>query len=196
MKVTLLPLHFKNSSWFFLCFALVAILLPRGGNAESEEERLQHYHKNNYTWPITEFVPNNPGWNKLMQHRLRQVEEIEDYQERFESFVQTLSASFIQKNYTEWGFGLARAPDDLMEALRQGIRDGLAEGPKEEYHISAITEPRPWFIDRPDLTSRVRKCRSQNIVSLQSSVLLLMDSFSVFAGFKRAAALFGNLGWN
>lgn len=45
--------------------------------------------------------------------------------------------------------------EDLMEALRQGIRDGVAKGPELEYHISAITEPRPWFIKRPDLTQRV-----------------------------------------
>jgi len=131
------------------------VILPFRGKAETEEERLAHYYKKNYTWPINKFIPDTPGWSKLMQHRLRQVEEIEDRQDRFEGFVQTLSASFIQKNYTEYGFGLARAPEDLMVALRQGIQDGLANGPELERSIDAITEPRPWFIKRPDLTKRV-----------------------------------------
>jgi len=124
-------------------------------NARTEEERLQEYYARNYKWPIEEFSPNTPGWNKLMQHRLRQVAEIADSSSRFEGYAQTLSAALVQPNFTEHGFGLARAPDDLMEALRQGIHDGLAEGPREEYYIAAITGDRPWFIDRPDLTKRV-----------------------------------------
>lgn len=55
------------------------------------------------------------------------------------------------------GFGLARAPDDLMEALRQGIRDGVAKGPRLEGSLEVIEGGQPWFIDRPDLTKRVLK---------------------------------------
>lgn len=90
-----------------------------------------------------------------MQRRLRQVEEIQDPQDRFEGFAQTLSAGLIQPNYTKYGFGLARAPEELMVALRKGIQDGLAAGPKEEYYIPVIGGQRPWFISRPDLTKRV-----------------------------------------
>lgn len=121
----------------------------------TEAERLAAYAANNYTWPIPQFQPATPGWDKLMRHRLRQVEELTGLHERFEGFAQVLSAAFIQPNFTEHGFGLARAPDDLMEALRQGIRDGLEAGPREEYYIPAIEGLRPWFIDRPDLTQRV-----------------------------------------
>lgn len=83
-----------------------------------------------YKWPplATDFKPSNPGWQKLYEHRLRQVEEIPDQKDRFEAYVQTLSAGMVQPNFTEYGFGLARAPDDLMEALRQGIYDGIAKG--------------------------------------------------------------------
>lgn len=53
------------------------------------------------------------------------------------------------------GFGLARAPEDLMVALRKGIEDGLKKGPREEKDIPVIHGLNPWFIDRPDLTKRV-----------------------------------------
>jgi len=43
-----------------------------------------------------------------------------------------------------------------MEALRQGIRDGL-ENPRLEEGVDAIHGDPPWFIDRPDLTQRVLK---------------------------------------
>lgn len=120
----------------------------------SEAERVEAYHRKNYTWP-PEYHPDNPGWRKLYDHRLRQVAEISDRGERFEGFAQTLVSGVLQKNFTEHGFGLARAPEPLMVDLRRAIREGVAKGPRLETHINAISEPRPWFIDRPDLTRRV-----------------------------------------
>jgi len=113
------------------------------------------YHALNHTWPPESFIPETPGWRKLFEHRLRQVTEIEDDTDRFEGFAQTLSAGVLQKNFTEHGFGLTKAPEPLMEDLRRAIREGVEKGPRLESHINAITEPRPWFIDRPDLTQRV-----------------------------------------
>ena len=139
----------------FIAVLVLLLLLTENVLGRTEAERLAAYAAGNYSWPVPQFQPSNPGWEKLMRHRLRQVEEISNRQDRFEGYAQVLSASLIQPNYTQYGFGLARAPDDLMEALRQGIRDGLAKGPREEYYIPAIEGLRPWFIDRPDLTKRV-----------------------------------------
>jgi len=121
-----------------------------------EEERIQEYHARNYTWPLPYYVPDTPGWRKLHQHRFRQLVEIADKRQRYEGFVQTMNMALVAPNFTEYGFGLARAPDDLMVALRQGVRDGLAKGPRTEVDIDVIETPLPsWFIDRPDLTKRV-----------------------------------------
>lgn len=116
----------KISSLLWLC----TFALPQSVCSETEEERIAARLERGYQWPPidTDYKPNTPGWKKLFEHRLRQVEEIEDQPSRFEAFVQTLSASIVQPNFTEHGFGLARAPDDLMEALRQGIYDGLEAG--------------------------------------------------------------------
>lgn len=121
----------------------------------SEEERIKRYHKLNHTWPPEKFIPDTPGWRKLFEHRLRQVAEIQDRLERFEGYAQTICAGILQQNFTEHGFGLARAPEPLMSDLRQAIREGVAKGPRFERRIAAISEPRPWFIDRPDLSKRV-----------------------------------------
>lgn len=134
---------------------LTALVIPPVHGRRTEEERLAAYYKANHTWPPEKFVPDTPGWRKLFEHRLRQVAEIEDRTDRFEGFAQTVNAGLLQKNFTEHGFGLARAPDSLMKDLRQAIRSGVEEGPRLESYIDAITEPRPWFIDRPDLTKRV-----------------------------------------
>jgi hypothetical protein len=122
-----------------------------------ESERLAHYHARNYTWPPTKYVPNTDGWTKLMEHRLRQVSEIDNSQHRYEGFIQTLNSALVAPNFTELGWGLARAPDELMAALRKGIRDGVESGAvRAEGNIDVIDGALPpWFIDRPDLTQRV-----------------------------------------
>ena len=109
---------------------LSAFVLLQIACSETEEERIAARFSRGYTWPPrdSDYKPNNPGWQKLFEHRLRQVEEIEDQSSRFEAYVQTLSAAIVQANHTVHGFGLARAPHDLMEALRQGIYDGLEAG--------------------------------------------------------------------
>ncbi len=124
--------------------------------ALNEDERVREYLARNYTWPPQTYVPNTPGWRRLNEHRFRQVAEIPTSRERYEAYVQTVNMAFLAPNFTEYGFGLVRAPDDLMEALRQGIRDGLAQGPRTEAVIDVIDTVEPsWFIDRPDLTKRV-----------------------------------------
>jgi hypothetical protein len=146
-------------SSLFLLFVSVSIMMPCPGVSETEAERIAEHARRGHVWPPrdSDFVPNKPGWKKLFEHRLRQVEEIEERSDRFEGFAQTLSAGIIQPNFTQYGFGLARAPDDLMEALRQGIHDGLEKGPREEQFVPAIGGLRPWFIDNQDLMTRVLK---------------------------------------
>lgn len=66
-----------------------------------EHERLAEYAKRNYTWPPNDFIPKTEGWQKLMEHRFRQVEEIKDRGQRYEGFVQTVNAALISPNFTE-----------------------------------------------------------------------------------------------
>jgi hypothetical protein len=120
-----------------------------------ESDRIVEYHKRNYTWPISNHIPNTPGWKRLMESRFKQVEEIPDSGARYEGYIQTIHSAFLVPNFTEHGFGLARCPDELIDDLRKGIRDGVASGPRFESKVPVIDGPIPWFIDRPDLTKRV-----------------------------------------
>lgn len=73
----------------------------------------------------------------------------------FQLFCFVLQA--IAPNFTELGFGMTRAPEPLMQDLRDAIRDGLAQGKAGiEGTVEVIDAPEnPLFIDRPDLTARV-----------------------------------------
>jgi hypothetical protein len=117
-----------------------------------EDERREEYVLRNYTWPLQKYTPDNPGWKALMEKRLYQITEMEH--DRYEGFMQTIPPAMLVPNFTEHGFGLARCPDDLIEALRQGIRDGLPTA-GYEYQPPVIQGPKPpLFVNRPDLTRR------------------------------------------
>jgi len=122
-----------------------------------ESERVEEYRKRNYTWPVTHYVPNTEGWKRLFQSRFAQVAEIEDREKRYEGFLQTVHSAYQVQNFTENGFGLARAPDDLVKALQRGIQNGLSTA-RHEKKVEVIDAPeQPLFVDRPDLTERVLK---------------------------------------
>lgn len=136
---------------FPILFALLS-----AASALTEPERVEGFYARNYTWPPV-FKPNTPGWSKLFKERLEQVHEIDDLDRRYEGYMQAISPGVVAPNFTEWGFGLTRAPEDLMEDLRNAIRDGLANGDARlEGKVEVIDGPyEPLFIDRPDLTERV-----------------------------------------
>lgn len=120
-----------------------------------EPERIEEYHKRNYTYPLNTFVPNTTGWRGLMEARLAQLGEMEDSGRRYEGFFQTIHSAMLTPNFTEYGFGLAKCPADLLAALQKGIHDGLPTVGFEE-RDSVIDGPnQPWFIHRSDLTARV-----------------------------------------
>jgi len=121
----------------------------------SELDRMIGYHQRDYSWPLPEYVPATEGWKKTMDERFRQVSEVTDSRARWEGYIQTINSAYMIQNFTEHGFGLARAPEDLMVELRKAIRDGLPTARYEE-DIEEIDAPeQPLFIDRPDLTERV-----------------------------------------
>jgi hypothetical protein len=116
---------------------------------------MTEYYKRNYTWPVSKFVPDTPGWRSLMTERFEQVAELDDSLHRYEGFMQTVHTAFLVPNFTEYGFGLARCPDELTNTLRTAILDGLPTA-REEVNSPVINGPqRPLFVDRPDLTERV-----------------------------------------
>ena len=68
--------------------------------------------------------------------------------------MQTIRPAILTPNFTEYGFGLARCPPDLLTALQEGIHNGLSTA-RNEAEVEVINGNRCKFIDRPDLTRRV-----------------------------------------
>jgi hypothetical protein len=128
------------------------------GEPLTEEVRVKERDKRySREWPPTKFTPDTVGWTKLTLERLRQVAEIDDLERRYEGYMQAVMTGLVLRNFTEFGFGLARGPEQLSTDLRDAIRGGLERGEARfEVEVEVIEGPRCLFIDRPDLTKRVR----------------------------------------
>ena len=150
-------LHLGSLSAILAVFVLSTTITTKEAAANEplhEEDRLLEYEKRGYQWPVQHFVPDTPGWRKLQEDRYAQIAAMESSSDRYSGYYQMVR-SVMAPNFTEFGFGLARAPDDLLQTLRQGIYDGLSTA-REEHHIPVIVaQDRPRFIDRPDLTDLV-----------------------------------------
>lgn len=138
-----------------LLFGAVAAIC----SALSEDERMVEYNARNYEWPLKEVVPNTPGWRKIMARRFEQIEEtIEDSNERYNAWMQVMSSALVQPNFTEHGWGLARAPDHLIKALQKKLHDNLETAPLES-KVDVIEgqteESAPLFIENKELNQQV-----------------------------------------
>jgi hypothetical protein len=83
------------------------------------------------------------------------MEQLTDYNERYEGFFQTAHSAVTAPNFTEYGFGLAKCPDDLLLDLQTAIHEGLETADYEGEDIIIEGPEQPWFINRPDLLNRV-----------------------------------------
>ncbi len=81
------------------------ILAKTQVHALSEGDRLEEYKARGYEWPLPHLVPDTPGWKTIFQRRFQQIEEtIDGSTERYNAWMQSISSSFVQPNFTENGY--------------------------------------------------------------------------------------------
>ena len=127
----------------------------------TEQQRQAEYVKRGNRWP-PEIYPDNPAWKNILLQRLSQVQALTDNQMKWDGLIQTVTAA-LMKNYTEFGWGLTRGPEQLTHDIREAIFEGLPTAVPEG-DIDVIDGPIPLFIDRPDLTARVSWLISQKVM--------------------------------
>mmetsp|Transcript_30016 Transcript_30016/g.34877 ORF Transcript_30016/g.34877 Transcript_30016/m.34877 type:complete len:350 (+) Transcript_30016:77-1126(+) len=146
----------KSMNIYLSTILLLSISLSIFGQL-SEQDRLQEYEARGYQWPLPELKPNTPGWRKIFDRRFEQIEQtIPESNERYNAWVQVMSAAFVQQNFTENGWGLTRAPEDLQRELKKKLHDNLATAPLET-HVDVIEggeAARPLFIENAELNQR------------------------------------------
>ena len=70
-----------------------------------------------------------------------------------------VTQAFTAKNFTQYGFGIVRGPEELTATLREEVIGAFERGEtRQEHAILTIEGPeRCLFVDRLDLTQRVSK---------------------------------------
>ena len=105
----------------------------------SEADRVNEYHKRNHQWPplATDYIPQTPGWKAIHERRLAQIARITDDEAKYNGYMSAVHSALISPNFTEYGWGLTRAPPDLTDALLQNLMRGIESEttPTEHYDI-------------------------------------------------------------
>lgn len=122
-----------------------------------EEDRLAEYEMRGYKWPLPAVLPNTEGWRRLQYRRLAQVERITSNEDRYNGWMSVMPQAISMKNFTENGWGLARAPPELLAELKESLHRGLESAPTERFIdvIDAEEVERPLFIRQPELNRKV-----------------------------------------
>lgn len=103
----------------------------------NEDDRVDEYHARNHHWPPlpSDYTPQNAGWRSIFERRFQQTAQLNDIGAKYNAYMSTVHSALLAPNFTEFGWGLARAPSDLVEALLTDLKRGLAsDSTPEEYH--------------------------------------------------------------
>jgi hypothetical protein len=146
-----------NSIGWCAILAFVAFLrfIQAGDIFDKAVLRFQQIQDHNQSLTFRDALPNTTGWLELMSQRLRQVTAIENSEDRYEGYYQTILSAVVTPNFTEYGFGLAKCTDALLMDLQEAIQDGMESADYEEGEDVVNGPEQPWFIQRPELLDRV-----------------------------------------
>jgi hypothetical protein len=107
-------------------FLITALCIPSISVALNEDERIEEYERRGHTWPPQEYTPNTLGWKKLNDRRFRQLTQLEDGRDaRYSAYMQSVYSAVISKNFTEYGWGVTRAPQAVTDKLKKRLSDGM-----------------------------------------------------------------------
>lgn len=83
-----------------------------------ETDRVEEYHRMGHSWPplSSEFVPPTKGWIELLQRRFAQADQLSDREGSYDAYVNTIN-SMLSSNYTQYGWGITRAPPQTLRAI-------------------------------------------------------------------------------
>ncbi|KAL7538597.1 hypothetical protein ACHAXR_008668 [Thalassiosira sp. AJA248-18] len=130
-----------------LAIAITCLIIHQSSGQLQEEERVAAYHARNHQWPPlpSEYIPkNSPGWRSAFQRRFEQTARIADEGAKYNAYMSTVHSALLAPNFTEYGWGLTRAPPDLVEALWEDLKRGLEqEDTPEEEHEYPVNDEYP-----------------------------------------------------
>ena len=117
-----------------------------------ETDRQEEYFARGHVWPpkLTDYTPSTDGWRRTWERRFRQIEQMEDTgNDRYNGWMSSVHSAFLCPNFTESGWGLTRAPQDVVDRLASRLQQGLiSDNPREERGDHGVDGANmPLFVD-------------------------------------------------
>ena len=127
-----------------ISIVVCAINTPGASAGLIESERMEEYHRRGHTWPPNpqDYTPNTPGWQTLNERRFKQLSYLDGTSgQRYDGYRQAVHSALQCKNFTEYGWGVTKAPQAVVDKLRKRLHDGLEkETKKQERSIDCVVE--------------------------------------------------------
>ena len=135
-----------------ISIVVCAINTPGASAGLIESERMEEYHRRGHTWPPNpqDYTPNTPGWQTLNERRFKQLSYLEGTSgQRYDGYRQAVHSALQCRNFTEYGWGVTKAPQAVVDKLRKRLHDGLEqETKKQERSLDCVeTDSLPFFIN-------------------------------------------------
>jgi hypothetical protein len=126
-----------------------------------ESERMEEYHRRGHTWPPLpqDYTPNTPGWRSINERRFHQLSLMDKGPgERYQGYVITVHSALTSQNFTEYGWGVTKAPRAVVDKLVQRLQDGLAQQEKTLEHTIMCVETEslaPYFLHNDGMNEEI-----------------------------------------
>lgn len=126
-----MPPHTLRFDLVILCF-LAALRYGEIGDAQLiEHDRVAEYKKRGHAWPPRddEYTPNTPGWRETYQRRFNQIDCIDTGKsDTYQAYVTAIYSGLIAPAFTEKGWALIRAPQHLVDELKESLYAAMERG--------------------------------------------------------------------
>jgi hypothetical protein len=142
-------------------YALILVSLVNNASALIEHERMEEYHRRGHSWPPTDFNPDTQGWKSLNEELFQQLHYTaeESPGERYQAYMTAVHSALLSKNFTKYGWGITRAPKNIVELLKNRLHDGLSNHTRDVGHeredVCLETDLRPYFIGNESMNHKI-----------------------------------------
>lgn len=135
--MTTIPLNIKSIYKVTLMLGILVTtksIRSVSGNL-NENERMEEFHRRGHTWPpkLEDYKPSTPGWKAINDKWFDQLQYSaeESSDERYQAYMSAVHSALISKNFTQYGWGITKAPKAVVDKLKKRLHDGLNKEEKK-----------------------------------------------------------------
>ncbi len=143
-----------------VCHACL-IAISNGIHSQTiEKQRMEEYFRRDHTWPprVEDYKPNTAGWKMLNAGIFEQMKYMNaESSKRYIAYMSSINSALISQNFTEYGWGITRAPKHIVDKLKDRLHQGLRSENKGHESDDECLETKlpPYFLGDDGMNKEV-----------------------------------------